>query len=164
MFLTSLNDKIIKWVNVIIVLAMILLVVCISLQITNRFVFKIPMPWTEEFAKYFFVWLAMFGSAKALREKSHIFVDVLEVLIKGRVARICTFIADAVCLIFSVTLLYVSIPWTWTNFSIATESVPALNMGLFCLCIPVASALMVLFGTEVFMQRFKSRPEEEGGK
>lgn len=157
MFLTCFNDRIIKWVNVVIVLAMVFLVACIALQISNRFLFKIPMPWTEEFAKYFFVWLAMFGSAKALRKKSHISVDVLEVLLKGRAATMCALVTDAVCLIFAAALLYVSIPWTWKNFGVATESVPALSMGLFCLCIPLAAALMVLFGIEVFILRLKSR-------
>ncbi len=156
MLLTSVNDKIIKCVNVIIILSMILLVTCISLQILNRFVLKVPMPWTEEFARYFFVWLAMFGSAKALREKSHIFVDILDVLVKGVFSKACAILADIVCLIFSATLLYVSIPWIIKNFDVGTESVPSLSMGMFYLCIPLSAVLLILFGVEVFIMRVKT--------
>ena len=164
MLLTSINDKIIKCVNVIIVLSMIFLVTCITLQILNRFVLKVPMPWTEEFSRYFFVWLAMFGSAKALREKSHIFVDILEVLVKGTLAKVCSIAADTVCLVFSATLLYVSIPWTIKNFGVGTESVPSLSMGMFYLCIPVSAALLLLFGIEVLILRIKTPVEKAEGK
>lgn len=164
MLLTPFNDKIIKCVNTIIVLSMVFLVTCISLQILNRFILKLPMPWTEEFARYSFVWLAMFGSAKALREKSHIFVDILEVLIKGIVAKTCSLLADVVCLVFSFTLLYVSIPWTIKNFDVGTESVPGLSMGMCYLCIPLTAALMILFGIEVFVIRLKAPAKKAKGE
>jgi len=164
MLLTTINSKIMKVLNWVIVLSMVFLVVSISLQILNRYVMKIPMAWTEEYANYFFVWLAMFGSAKAVREKSHIFVDILEVIIKGKIAKYCGFIADCVSMVFFVTLLYVSIPWTIKNLSVNTESIPAISIGLFYMCIPVAAAIMILFGLEVMIDRVKSKvkTEEEG--
>ena len=155
MVLTAINDKIMKVLNWVIVLSMAFLVISITLQISNRFIMKIPMAWTEEFAKYFFVWLAMFGSAKAVREKSHIFVDILEVVIKGKVSQVCGFIADCVCMVFFVTLLYVSIPWTLKNFGVNTESIPEISMGMFYMCIPIAATVMILFGLEVMIARFK---------
>jgi TRAP-type C4-dicarboxylate transport system permease small subunit len=161
MFLTRINAKVVKVLNWIIVLSMVFLVVSIGLQILNRFVMKIPMAWTEEYAKYFFVWLVMFGSAKAVREKSHIFVDILEVIIKGKVSQLCGFIADCVSMIFFVTLLYVSIPWTIKNFGVNTESIVELNMGMFYLCIPVSAAVMILFGLEIMIVRLKGTQKRD---
>ncbi len=155
MLLTTINNKLMRVLNWIIVLSMVFLVTSISLQILNRFVMKIPMAWTEEYAKYFFVWLAMFGSAKAVREKSHIFVDILEVIIRGKISQVCGFIADCVSMVFFATLLYVSVPWTIKNFDVNTESIPELSMGMFYLCIPAAAAVMILFGLEVTIARFK---------
>ena len=163
MLLTAINDKIIRCVNVIIIITMVSLVVCISLQILNRFALKMPMAWTEEFARYFFVWLAMLGSARALRDKSHIFVDILEVLVKGTLAKVCAIIADVVCLFFSSLLLYVSIPWTIKNFDVGTESVPWLSMGMFYLCIPLTAILLIIFGIEVFIMRIKTPAEKAEG-
>ena len=68
MLLATINNKLMKALNWVIVISMVFLVVSISLQILNRYVMKVPMAWTEEYAKYFFVWLAMFGSAKAVLE------------------------------------------------------------------------------------------------
>ena len=164
MFLITINNKLMKVLNWIIVLSMVFLVISISLQILNRYVMKIPMVWTEEYAKYFFVWLAMFGSAKAVREKSHIFVDILEVVIKGRIAQVCGFIADSVCMVFFVTLFSVSIPWAIKNFGVSTESIPEISMGLFHMCIPIAAAVMILFGLEVMIARFKGILEKGEGE
>ena len=158
MFLTAMNDKIMKGVNWIIVLSMAFLAFCISLQILNRYVMKVPMLWTEEYARYAFVWLTMFGSAKAVREKSHIFVDILDVLIKGKIALVCGFIAGLVSMVFFVTLVYVSIPWVYKNFGVNTESIHGVSLGLFYLCMPLSGILMVLFGIEVLVSRLSDRP------
>ncbi|MDR0578287.1 MAG: TRAP transporter small permease [Candidatus Accumulibacter sp.] len=164
MLLTTINTRIMKLLNWVIVLSMVFLVTSISLQILNRFIMKIPMAWTEEYSKYFFVWLAMFGSAKAVREKSHIFVDIMEVLIKGRVSVLCGFAADCVSMVFFVTLFYVSIPWTVKNFGVDTESIPGVALGWFYLCIPLSAALMILFGLEVMIARGKGIFTNKGGE
>ena len=158
MFLITINEKIMKAVNWIIVISMAFLVICISLQILNRYVMKVPMLWTEEYSRYAFVWLTMFGSAKAVREKSHIFVDVLEVLIKGKIALVCGFIAGLISMVFFITLVYVSIPWVVKNFGVNTESIHGVSLGLFYLCMPISGALMVLFGLEVLISRLKDKP------
>jgi TRAP-type C4-dicarboxylate transport system permease small subunit len=58
-------------------------------------------------------------------------------------------------MIFFVTLLYISIPWTVRNFSVATESIPEVSLGIFYLCMPLAAALMILFNIEVLLGYFK---------
>ncbi|MCH5277368.1 MAG: TRAP transporter small permease [Desulfovibrionaceae bacterium] len=162
MVLTAVNDKIIKGLNVAIVGAMALLTLCIALQILNRFIFKIPMTWTEEFARYFFVWLGMLGSAKAFREHSHIFVDIIEVAVKGRISKICALLADLFCMVFFITLLRVSLPWAVNNFDTGTESIPEWGLGYFYLCIPIAAMLMILFGIENLALRAKALAAEGG--
>jgi TRAP-type C4-dicarboxylate transport system permease small subunit len=162
--LKRLNDCLMKGVNWLIVLSMAATVFFISLQIINRFVMQIPMPWTEEFAKYTFVWLAMFGSAKAIREKSHIFVDILEVAVKGKLAYACGLLSHLCCLFFFVLLLWVSLPWTILNLDIATESFPELSMAGFYACFPISAVLMILFGLEVTIRHAASyTTKEEGG-
>ena len=118
MILTTLNDRLMKPLNWLIVLCMAFLTVMIFLQIVNRFVFKVPMPWTDEFAKYSFVWLAMYGSAKAVREKSHIFVDILDMYLKGTLGKICSYAAEIISLTFYVILLAVSTPWALENMDV----------------------------------------------
>jgi TRAP-type C4-dicarboxylate transport system permease small subunit len=118
------------------------------------------MLWTEEYSRFAFVWLTMFGSAKAVREKSHIFVDIIEVLIKGKIALVCGFIAALVCMIFFVTLVYVSIPWVMKGMEVYTESIHGVPVGLFYLCMPISGVLMVLFGIEVLVEIVRGESDE----
>ncbi len=162
--LETFNDRLMKIVNVVIVISCAFLVLCITLQILTRFVLKIPMPWTEEYARYAFVWLAMFGSAKAVRERSHIFVDILEVAVKGKISRFCGILADCISVIFFCTLLYVSTPWALKNLDVSTESIPEVSLGLFYLCIPVAAALMLVFNLEMLLKRLAAQPAQATGE
>ena len=154
MILTTINDRLMKPLNWTIVLCMAFLTVMIFLQIVNRFVFKIPMPWTDEFAKYSFVWLAMYGSAKAVREKSHIFVDILDMYLKGTPGKICSYVAEIISLIFYLILLAVSAPWALENMDVLADSVK-ISMGFFYTCVPIAATLMVLFSVENLLIRMK---------
>lgn len=166
MFLTKINNKIMQPLNWIIILSMAILSSLVFLQIVNRFVFKIPMPWTDEFAKYFFVWLALYGSAKAVREKSHIFIDIIELVLKGELGKIISLIAEVVCLIFYVILLVVSTPWALENMDVWADSMQ-IGMGVFYSCVPIGALLMILFATENICLRFQkdssnNQPTEGG--
>ncbi len=162
MILTQIGDRIMKPLNWIIVLSMAVLTILVFLQIVNRFIFKIPMPWTDEFAKYAFVWLAMYGSAKAVREKSHIFVDIVELFLKGALGKICSYAAEIVSLVFFLVLLAVSVPWTLENMDVLADSAQ-ISMGFFYTCVPISAFLMTLFATENLILRIKGVKRAEGG-
>ncbi|WP_422446721.1 TRAP transporter small permease [Thermoanaerobacterium sp. DL9XJH110] len=50
-------------------------------QVIFRYVLKQPLPWSEELARFLFVWVVFLGSAVAVKEKAHVgleyFVDKL---------------------------------------------------------------------------------------
>jgi TRAP-type C4-dicarboxylate transport system permease small subunit len=163
MILTGINEKIMKLLNWMIVLSMAAVTVLVFLQIVNRFIIKIPMPWTDEFAKYAFVWLAMYGSAKAVREKSHIFVDIIELYLKGGPGKVCAYVAEIISLIFYIILLVVSVPWTIDNMDVMADSAP-IGMGYFYTCIPISALLMISFAIENLITRFKGVHRAEGGE
>ncbi|MHC1760010.1 MAG: TRAP transporter small permease [Negativicutes bacterium] len=164
MILTNINDKLMKPLNWMIVISMALTTFLVFLQIVNRFVFKIPMPWTDEFAKYAFVWLAMYGSAKAVREKSHIFVDIVEMFLKGTFGKICAYAAEIISLIFYIILLVVSVPWMLEGMEVLADSAN-ISMGFFYTCFPISAILMILFATENLILRIKGvNAKIEGGE
>ena len=62
----------------VITLLIFLLVVPVSLQIVSRYTEWIPRYiWTEEAARFLFIWIITIGSAIAVREQTHFNVDVL---------------------------------------------------------------------------------------
>ena len=59
-------------------LLMLLMVVPVLLQILSRYLGIIPhYIWTEEVARFCFVWIVMLGSMIAVRDESHFKVDLL---------------------------------------------------------------------------------------
>jgi tripartite ATP-independent transporter DctM subunit len=51
------------------------MVAVVFLQVTNRYVFNNPLSWTEEVARFIFVWITFMGALLALKTKAHIGVN-----------------------------------------------------------------------------------------
>ena len=72
--LVEILDAILK--NVLIVL-MAAMVIAVSWQVISRYVFSSPSSWTEEIARFCFIWIILIGSMIAVRDGSHFTVDLL---------------------------------------------------------------------------------------
>ena len=63
--------------NVLLAMSVAILIVPVSLQIFSRFTSIIPhYIWTEEMARFLFVWTVMLGAAVGVREQAHFDVDL----------------------------------------------------------------------------------------
>ena len=71
-------DAYFRLLKVVLTALMLFMVVPIVLQILSRYSGIIPRYiWTEEVARFCFVWIVMIGSMIAVREESHFKVDLL---------------------------------------------------------------------------------------
>lgn len=76
--LTRILDVIARILRIAITVLITLLIVPVTLQILARYVPFIPRYiWTEEAARFCFVWIIMLGAMIAVRDDSHFDVDVL---------------------------------------------------------------------------------------
>ena len=55
-------------------------------QVLARNIFYFPSMWTEELARYLFVWIVFLGAATLMENEEHIKIDLLSVRLSGRVA------------------------------------------------------------------------------
>jgi TRAP-type C4-dicarboxylate transport system permease small subunit len=53
------------------------IVIMVALQVAFRYIFAFSAPWTEEMARFMFVYVTFIGSALCMKEKTHIIIDVL---------------------------------------------------------------------------------------
>ena len=73
--LTRLYAEFLSWL---VVLSVAILVVPVSLQIFSRYTALIPSYiWTEEMARFLFIWTIMIGAMIGVRDSTHFEVDVL---------------------------------------------------------------------------------------
>ncbi|RCS22135.1 TRAP transporter small permease [Phyllobacterium salinisoli] len=93
-------------------LAAILLVfafVVIALQIITRFVFHDPLFWTEEAARYAFVWIVALGAAEGVTARTHITMDIVPLMLPERARLGLRLVLDILVLAALLILVYYSI-------------------------------------------------------
>ena len=61
-----------------------LVIMTTFLQVTTRYFLEASLPWTEEGARYAFIWMSMMGASLATRHASHATIDVIGDYIHGK--------------------------------------------------------------------------------
>ncbi len=126
------------------VLLMAVLTVSVFLQVLIRFVFKYPLPWTEEVSRIAFVYTIFLGATIAVRQKAHINVDFVLAVLPGGVARALKLAGTLVvgAFLFCMT-------WQGIAFVRATggQVTPVMQMPFrdLYLVIPASGGLMLLY-------------------
>lgn len=131
-------DGVVRWVVIVLMLVM---TVAVSAQILFRYVFNIPLGWSEEMARFAFVWVSFFGASALMRAREHINVTVFLDRFPPRLRAAAILIANVGAVICVYFFLVGGIALTtneWAQLAPATE----IPMGWVYLVIPVSSGLM----------------------
>jgi TRAP-type transport system small permease protein len=89
-----------------------ILIVPVMLQIFSRYVGFIPRYiWTEELARFCFIWMIMIGAMIAVREGTHFDVDLLPPL-PPKANAILRFVTHFAMLLFAIVFLYFGYQFT----------------------------------------------------
>ncbi len=123
-------------------LAMVLVVV--TFQVLNRFLLGLPIAWTEEAARYLFVWLSLLGAVRGVRDRGHLQVDLFVRMLPAKAEKVLDLLGGlvvAVLLWEVIDSALILLPLTWTR-RIATMNVPIFYLYI---ATPLAAGLMLLF-------------------
>ncbi|MDK2824770.1 MAG: TRAP-type transport system small permease protein [Clostridia bacterium] len=140
----TLSDKIFRYVKIFTLLILTLMTSAAFLQVVFRYVFKYPLPWTEELARFLFVWLTFIGSAAAVKSKSHIAMDLFVSMFPKVIQKYITLLALIVFLGFSILLVKQGLFLTQMNMGQESDAL-GIKMGYPYLAIPVGGILMAFF-------------------
>ena len=131
------------------VAAVAVLIVPVSLQILARFTHWIPAYiWTEELARFLFVWMVMLGAMIGVREGTHFEVDVWPQL-GARANAWLRIVSQLFVLVFALVFVWWGIEFVrfgWDQLSEIAE----LPMWTIFLAWPVAGITWVIFSGESF--------------
>jgi TRAP-type C4-dicarboxylate transport system permease small subunit len=96
------------------------LMIPVSLQIFSRYTHLIPAYiWTEEMARFLFIWMVMIGAMVGVREGSHFEVDVWPDL-GAKATALLRLVAGVFILVFAVVFLWAGYEFTrfaWNRVS-----------------------------------------------
>lgn len=144
-----LNELLNKLVQSICILIGSVLVFCVIWQVFSRYVLNSPSTFTDELARFLFIWVALFGAAYTVGLKKHLAIDFLLVKyektpFKHALLRILISLVSLtfVCLI----MIYGGINLVQKTFSTGQIS-PALGieMGIVYIAIPISGFLMLWY-------------------
>lgn len=117
--------------------------IILILQICTRYLLGDPLSWTEEVSRHLFVWLVFFGASGAIRDRSHIAVDVVNAQMSARIRLIVMLGGNVLVLFFLVNVLYWgarAVGRMW-DLSTATLEIP---FGLVYTVFPITAILMIV--------------------
>ena len=143
--LSSLNKKLYQVTDFLTWVLGVTMCLLVGFQILNRFMLHISAPWSEEFCRYNFIWLAIVGSAKATHDCEHLSMDLLTILIKSEsIKKFFNLIVNIVILFFFAIMTYQSAVFTWSN---AARNAITINIPMICVYIilPLGFGAMFLF-------------------
>ena len=115
-------------------------------QVVMRTVFKNSLSWSEELARYLFIWQTWLGASIAFKEDEHIKVTLIYSIIKNkRMQAVIDFIADAIWFLFSFFLIFngASLVSSIVSRNV-TSSGLGLPMAFVYVVFPVSSALVCI--------------------
>ncbi|MDC7246891.1 MAG: TRAP transporter small permease [Sphaerochaetaceae bacterium] len=84
----------------------VLLVTTVLMQIFTRIFFRVPFPWTDELARFTFIWYCFLGSVLTMYRKMHLGIDYFESKMKIRHQYANRTFVYAVQIVFSLLLAY----------------------------------------------------------
>ena len=128
-----------------------LMVIVMVYQVVLRYCFSAANSWSEELARYLFIYDVMIAASIATRKNSHLQVDFLINLLKPKVKCIFTIFATLAGIVFLVFLFNYSLMLCKTaanNISAGLQ----ISMSIPYLCMPIGVVLTILTSLEVILK------------
>lgn len=148
--LTALH-RVLSWL---LALAVAILIIPVLLQIFSRYVGFIPRYiWTEELARFCFIWMIMIGAMVGVREGTHFDVDLMPALSPRMTAALRMLTLFAV-FIFALVFLYYGYQWVDAGRE-QTSELADLPMWMIFISWPLAGLIWILFLGEQFLREAK---------
>ena len=125
------------------VIFLVCVLTTVVLQVFFRYVARIIVPWTEEAARYFCIWMVFMGVVAAVAQESHIKITFLVERIPATAKNLFSLLSFGIVFIFNVIILLGSIDLVRLNWGQEAVTFP-LSVGILYLAITVSSAAILI--------------------
>jgi TRAP-type C4-dicarboxylate transport system permease small subunit len=120
----------------------------VALQVFTRFVLHAPVIWSEEVARFLFLWVVLLGAAMSVKDRRHFVIDVTgRRRSGGPTLRFLLDVVPDVCVLgFSLLLLAEGVGYAQVGL-FRTASNSRVSMALVYAAIPTFAALSAIYAT-----------------
>jgi len=128
----------------------------LALQIFMRYVMNWPLIWSEELARYIFVWATFIGAGYGVRKKIHISMELLYIRLPKKVRVFVTIFTNAVAIFVFAYLIPYGITTTRRQWAIASSAMEipmswvfaAVPIGCFIVCLRLIGDIILVIKTK----------------
>ena len=147
----KLVDAYYRLLNWLLVISVAILIIPVSLQIFSRYTSLIPSYiWTEEMARFCFIWMIMIGSMVAIRDGGHFDVDLWPEL-SPRPNALLRIVSSVFVLAMALVFIWYGIRFVQFGWD-QTSELADLPMPFIFAAWPLAGFTWVVFLGERFLQ------------
>lgn len=143
----------------IVAISVVMVVVTLA-QVVFRYVIAAPLPWSEELARYCFVWIVFLGGAVGLSRGIHLGVDLFVNALPAHLRRGLDAVTSALIAGFAATVIYASLPVLNMNMFQRSPAL-GLQMSYIYVAIPISMTLIFLICVERVLNYLFSKHEQE---
>jgi TRAP-type C4-dicarboxylate transport system permease small subunit len=144
------------------IVLMSLMTIIIFVQVIMRRVFSSSLTWSEELARYLFIWLIYLGISYGAKIKKHIKIEAFLGIFPKKARPFIEILGDVLFFVFSVFIMYTSFVWVQRQIKLHQASA-ALHIPMWL----VYAAPFVGFTLAAFRQIqtiiFRIKNIKEGG-
>jgi len=156
------NMKVLRWFDehlessLLVILSSVMVGV-ISLQVFMRHVMSSSLSWSEELARFCFIWLVYIGISYGVKKQRHIKVDVLLLILKDKQKLIINIVANILFLTFAIfAVIYgYRISQQLLGFG-QTSAGLKVPMGLVYMATPIGMGLTSIRIVQQLIKQFKA--------
>jgi TRAP-type C4-dicarboxylate transport system permease small subunit len=134
-------DRVVDWVAVVAFAGMF---ACVLGQVVFRYFFGSPLVWSDELARYLFVWASFLGWIIAARRRSHLSIDMLTTKLPARAAAALRGFGALCGLAFAALLVWYGWRIMVRNLDVDTTTL-FFSQGVVYAVVPVAALAIGLY-------------------
>lgn len=152
-------NRVEEWLSVAVLIAILLL---LSYQVIMRFVFHNTNSWSEELARYLFIWLVYLSAAYAIYKNAHIKIDAVKSLYPKKIRKYIPIFGNVIFLIYAVAVTILSFGYCSDIFASHQVSMGmGVTMAYMYASIPVGHAFMSIRLVQLICKLIKNPDLEE---
>ncbi len=130
---------------------------CVLVQVVFRYLFNSPLTWSEELARYLFIWCAFLGWIVASRRNSHLSMTFVVDRMPRAAHVAITALVQLATLLFAWLLGSRGLALVRNNWDVENVAVP-FNLGIVYLIEPIAAAFIALYAVMALASLRKGAP------
>ena len=129
---------------------------CVVLQVFFRYVLQDSLVWSDEVARYCFVWSSLLAASVIVGRNDHFTIPILVDLLPKRVQAAFDLLCLLIFMVFTVILIVNGMQWGWRMRN-AVSSVMQVPQGLVYAIVPFSGFYMLLHLTVRLLARLRPR-------